>query len=160
MYNRKGLLLWHSKLNDPLCKSFIQIWSSLTLDDLSPRPSSTDVFPSPPLLPSVALSLEAKLQMLHSYMTVTWLPLPCEVNIDPQTLLHCIDLTQTLHRHEHLYFCAGLSEYTHTLVSNSDFKTLKQIHGLMVSRISKFSVKCKKCFNFNVTYVRVKYKHW
>lgn len=28
---------------------------------------------------SVALSLEAKLQMLHSYMTVTWLPLPCEV---------------------------------------------------------------------------------
>ena len=31
------------------------------------------------LLSSVALSLEAKLQMLHSYMTVTWLPLPCEV---------------------------------------------------------------------------------
>ncbi|XP_032375115.1 OTU domain-containing protein 7B isoform X3 [Etheostoma spectabile] len=30
------------------------------------------------MLASVALSLEAKLQMLHSYMTVTWLPLPCE----------------------------------------------------------------------------------
>ncbi|XP_037532646.1 OTU domain-containing protein 7B [Nematolebias whitei] len=32
------------------------------------------------MLASVALSLEAKLQMLHTYMTVTWLPLPCEVN--------------------------------------------------------------------------------
>ncbi|KAJ7985455.1 hypothetical protein DPEC_G00352210 [Dallia pectoralis] len=31
------------------------------------------------MLASVALSLEAKLQLLHSYMTVTWLPLPCEV---------------------------------------------------------------------------------
>ncbi|CAL9706187.1 unnamed protein product [Knipowitschia caucasica] len=30
------------------------------------------------MLASVALSLEAKLHMLHSYMTVTWLPLPCE----------------------------------------------------------------------------------
>ncbi|AWP15622.1 putative OTU domain-containing protein 7B [Scophthalmus maximus] len=30
------------------------------------------------MLASVALSLEAKLQMLHSYMTVSWLPLPCE----------------------------------------------------------------------------------
>ncbi|XP_054637516.1 OTU domain-containing protein 7B isoform X2 [Dunckerocampus dactyliophorus] len=30
------------------------------------------------MLASVALSLEAKLQMLHSYMTVNWLPLPCE----------------------------------------------------------------------------------
>lgn len=30
------------------------------------------------MLASVALSLEAKLQMMHSYMTVTWLPLPCE----------------------------------------------------------------------------------
>ncbi|KAK5862066.1 hypothetical protein PBY51_017497 [Eleginops maclovinus] len=30
------------------------------------------------MLASVALSLEAKLQMLHTYMTVTWLPLPCE----------------------------------------------------------------------------------
>ncbi|XP_034553826.1 OTU domain-containing protein 7B isoform X1 [Notolabrus celidotus] len=30
------------------------------------------------MLASVALSLEAKLQMLHSYMTVAWLPLPCE----------------------------------------------------------------------------------
>ncbi|CAL8287812.1 unnamed protein product [Merluccius merluccius] len=30
------------------------------------------------MLARVALSLEAKLQMLHSYMTVTWLPLPCE----------------------------------------------------------------------------------
>ncbi|XP_061531295.1 LOW QUALITY PROTEIN: OTU domain-containing protein 7B [Phycodurus eques] len=30
------------------------------------------------MLGSVALSLEAKLQMLHSYMTVNWLPLPCE----------------------------------------------------------------------------------
>ncbi|XP_041648882.1 OTU domain-containing protein 7B isoform X4 [Cheilinus undulatus] len=30
------------------------------------------------MLASVALSLEAKLQMLHSYMTLTWLPLPCE----------------------------------------------------------------------------------
>ncbi|XP_068611798.1 OTU domain-containing protein 7B [Brachionichthys hirsutus] len=30
------------------------------------------------MLASVALSLEAKLQMLHSYMTVTWLHLPCE----------------------------------------------------------------------------------
>ncbi|XP_056142701.1 OTU domain-containing protein 7B [Lampris incognitus] len=30
------------------------------------------------MLACVALSLEAKLQMLHSYMTVTWLPLPCE----------------------------------------------------------------------------------
>lgn len=30
------------------------------------------------MLASVALSLEAKLQMLHSYMAVTWLPLPCE----------------------------------------------------------------------------------
>ncbi|XP_077383632.1 OTU domain-containing protein 7B isoform X2 [Festucalex cinctus] len=29
-------------------------------------------------LGSVTLSLEAKLQMLHSYMTVEWLPLPCE----------------------------------------------------------------------------------
>ncbi|XP_019719424.1 OTU domain-containing protein 7B [Hippocampus comes] len=29
-------------------------------------------------LGSVTLSLEAKLQMLHSYMTVNWLPLPCE----------------------------------------------------------------------------------
>ncbi|XP_068180724.1 OTU domain-containing protein 7B isoform X2 [Antennarius striatus] len=29
-------------------------------------------------LASVTLSLEAKLQMLHTYMTVTWLPLPCE----------------------------------------------------------------------------------
>lgn len=37
------------------------------------------------LLPSVALSLEAKLQMLHSYMTVTWLPLPCEVKIKVHT---------------------------------------------------------------------------
>ncbi|KAI9999788.1 hypothetical protein NQD34_011631 [Periophthalmus magnuspinnatus] len=32
------------------------------------------------MLASVALSLEAKLHMLHSYMTVTWLPLPCEVS--------------------------------------------------------------------------------
>uniref|UniRef100_A0A8C8FEX7 ubiquitinyl hydrolase 1 n=1 Tax=Oncorhynchus tshawytscha TaxID=74940 RepID=A0A8C8FEX7_ONCTS len=30
------------------------------------------------MLASVTLSLEAKLQLLHSYMTVTWLPLPCE----------------------------------------------------------------------------------
>ncbi|XP_027869307.1 OTU domain-containing protein 7B isoform X1 [Xiphophorus couchianus] len=30
------------------------------------------------MLASVALSLEAKLQMLHTYLTVTWLPLPCE----------------------------------------------------------------------------------
>lgn len=30
------------------------------------------------MLASVALSLEAKLHMLHSYMTITWLPLPCE----------------------------------------------------------------------------------
>ncbi|KAM9798124.1 OTU domain-containing protein 7B [Neosynchiropus ocellatus] len=30
------------------------------------------------MLASVALSLEAKLQMLHSYMTVAWLALPCE----------------------------------------------------------------------------------
>uniref|UniRef100_H3CN42 ubiquitinyl hydrolase 1 n=1 Tax=Tetraodon nigroviridis TaxID=99883 RepID=H3CN42_TETNG len=30
------------------------------------------------MLASVTLSLEAKLQMLHTYMTVTWLPLPCE----------------------------------------------------------------------------------
>ncbi|XP_028280512.1 OTU domain-containing protein 7B isoform X1 [Parambassis ranga] len=30
------------------------------------------------MLASVALSLEAKLQMLHTYMTVAWLPLPCE----------------------------------------------------------------------------------
>ena len=30
----------------------------------------------------MALSLEAKLQMLHSYMTVTWLPLPCEVKME------------------------------------------------------------------------------
>ncbi|MBN3311851.1 OTU7B protein, partial [Atractosteus spatula] len=29
-------------------------------------------------LASVTLSLEAKLHLLHSYMTVTWLPLPCE----------------------------------------------------------------------------------
>lgn len=40
-----------------------------------------------PLRPSVALSLEAKLQMLHSYMTVTWLPLPCEVRIFNPALL-------------------------------------------------------------------------
>lgn len=38
--------------------------------------------PSLSLLPSVTLSLEAKLQMLHTYMTVTWLPLPCEVEIE------------------------------------------------------------------------------
>ncbi|XDV40877.1 hypothetical protein PO909_009875 [Leuciscus waleckii] len=31
------------------------------------------------MLASVTLSLEAKLHLLHSYMTVTWLPLPCEV---------------------------------------------------------------------------------
>lgn len=37
------------------------------------------------LLPSVALSLEAKLQMLHTYMTVTWLPLPCEVKMKVHT---------------------------------------------------------------------------
>lgn len=37
------------------------------------------------LPPSVALSLEAKLQMLHSYMTVTWLPLPCEVKTKVHT---------------------------------------------------------------------------
>ncbi|KAM4580672.1 OTU domain-containing protein 7B isoform 4-T4 [Odontesthes bonariensis] len=30
------------------------------------------------MLASVALSLEAKLQMLHTYLTVAWLPLPCE----------------------------------------------------------------------------------
>lgn len=36
--------------------------------------------------PSVALSLEAKLQMLHTYMTVTWLPLPCEV----KTKVHAV----------------------------------------------------------------------
>ncbi|XP_076136930.1 OTU domain-containing protein 7B isoform X2 [Alosa pseudoharengus] len=30
------------------------------------------------MLASVTLSLEAKLHLLHSYMTVTWLPLPCE----------------------------------------------------------------------------------
>nr|XP_061789769.1 OTU domain-containing protein 7B-like [Nerophis lumbriciformis] len=30
------------------------------------------------MLGSVTLSLEAKLQKLHTYMTVTWLPLPCE----------------------------------------------------------------------------------
>ncbi|XP_077454751.1 OTU domain-containing protein 7B [Stigmatopora argus] len=30
------------------------------------------------MLGSVALSLEAKLQMLHTYMSVSWLPLPCE----------------------------------------------------------------------------------
>ncbi|XP_035286125.1 LOW QUALITY PROTEIN: OTU domain-containing protein 7B-like [Anguilla anguilla] len=29
-------------------------------------------------LASVTLSLEAKLHLLHSYMTVTWLPLPCD----------------------------------------------------------------------------------
>lgn len=40
-----------------------------------------------PLRPSVALSLEAKLQMLHSYMTVAWLPLPCEVRIFNPALL-------------------------------------------------------------------------
>ena len=33
----------------------------------------------------MALSLEAKLQMLHSYMTVTWLPLPCEVKMESHT---------------------------------------------------------------------------
>lgn len=36
---------------------------------------------------SVALSLEAKLQMLHTYMTVTWLPLPCEVKIKVHTFI-------------------------------------------------------------------------
>uniref|UniRef100_A0A4W4GAR7 ubiquitinyl hydrolase 1 n=1 Tax=Electrophorus electricus TaxID=8005 RepID=A0A4W4GAR7_ELEEL len=30
------------------------------------------------MLASVTLSLEAKLHLLHTYMTVTWLPLPCE----------------------------------------------------------------------------------
>uniref|UniRef100_H3CN43 Uncharacterized protein n=1 Tax=Tetraodon nigroviridis TaxID=99883 RepID=H3CN43_TETNG len=35
------------------------------------------------MLASVTLSLEAKLQMLHTYMTVTWLPLPCEVKQAP-----------------------------------------------------------------------------
>uniref|UniRef100_A0A8C2JKD1 ubiquitinyl hydrolase 1 n=1 Tax=Cyprinus carpio TaxID=7962 RepID=A0A8C2JKD1_CYPCA len=33
------------------------------------------------MLASVTLSLEAKLHLLHSYMTVTWLPLPCEVQV-------------------------------------------------------------------------------
>lgn len=36
-------------------------------------------------LPSVTLSLEAKLQMLHTYMTVTWLALPCEVKMEAHT---------------------------------------------------------------------------
>ncbi|XP_076868707.1 OTU domain-containing protein 7B isoform X2 [Brachyhypopomus gauderio] len=31
------------------------------------------------MLASVTLSLEAKLHLLHTYMTVTWLPLPCDV---------------------------------------------------------------------------------
>uniref|UniRef100_A0A8C1KQQ9 ubiquitinyl hydrolase 1 n=1 Tax=Cyprinus carpio TaxID=7962 RepID=A0A8C1KQQ9_CYPCA len=35
------------------------------------------------MLASVTLSLEAKLHLLHSYMTVTWLPLPCEVQQAP-----------------------------------------------------------------------------
>uniref|UniRef100_A0AAY4DWX4 ubiquitinyl hydrolase 1 n=1 Tax=Denticeps clupeoides TaxID=299321 RepID=A0AAY4DWX4_9TELE len=35
------------------------------------------------MLASVTLSLEAKLQLLHTYMTVTWLPLPCEVQQAP-----------------------------------------------------------------------------
>nr|XP_015192128.1 PREDICTED: OTU domain-containing protein 7B [Lepisosteus oculatus] len=34
-------------------------------------------------LASVTLSLEAKLHLLHSYMTVTWLPLPCEAQQAP-----------------------------------------------------------------------------
>ncbi|KAG5856573.1 hypothetical protein ANANG_G00009360 [Anguilla anguilla] len=35
------------------------------------------------MLASVTLSLEAKLHLLHTYMTVTWLPLPCEVQQAP-----------------------------------------------------------------------------
>ncbi|KAJ8398385.1 hypothetical protein AAFF_G00426400 [Aldrovandia affinis] len=35
------------------------------------------------MLASVTLSLEAKLNLLHTYMTVTWLPLPCEVQQAP-----------------------------------------------------------------------------
>ena len=43
------------------------------------------IFVSLSLSLRVALSLEAKLQMLHSYMTVTWLPLPCEVKMESHT---------------------------------------------------------------------------
>ncbi|XP_017564231.1 OTU domain-containing protein 7B [Pygocentrus nattereri] len=35
------------------------------------------------MLASVTLSLEAKLHLLHTYMNVTWLPLPCEVQQAP-----------------------------------------------------------------------------
>ncbi|KAI2654928.1 OTU domain-containing protein 7B [Labeo rohita] len=35
------------------------------------------------MLASVTLSLEAKLHLLHCYLTVTWLPLPCEVQQAP-----------------------------------------------------------------------------
>ncbi|KAF7692048.1 hypothetical protein HF521_011015 [Silurus meridionalis] len=35
------------------------------------------------MLASVTLSLEAKLHLLHTYMNITWLPLPCEVQQAP-----------------------------------------------------------------------------
>ncbi|KTF80621.1 hypothetical protein cypCar_00017117 [Cyprinus carpio] len=39
------------------------------------------------MLASVTLSLEAKLHLLHSYMTVTWLPLPCECKLSARNPL-------------------------------------------------------------------------
>lgn len=39
------------------------------------------VYLSPLPLSSVTLSLEAKLHLLHSYMTVKWITLPCEMQV-------------------------------------------------------------------------------
>lgn len=43
---------------------------------------------------SVTLSLEAKLHLLHTYMNVTWIPLPCEVQVSHlhDTILHSAEV--------------------------------------------------------------------
>lgn len=111
--------------------------------------------------PSVALSLEAKLQMLHTYMTVTWLPLPCEV----KTKVHTIHPDSFLQAEEgkkfhfvfYFCFCPHLLCSSRTLIMRRlvTYIMAYHTHWYIASHFSSFfgtiltvSLRLRACNNY------------